>query len=117
MLNSLLVGVSPAINSGEPEEHGGVILRREQVVKVLFDGKAGIVEESEEILGALLVGGLDMILTFRGQATITYRLAPLALSQGKLHLAIASSQNGWKEGLTHCSDRTKRTLSLWHRPL
>lgn len=94
MLKSLLVGVSPTINSGEPEEQGGVILRREQVMKVLFDGKAGVVEESEEILGALLVAGLDMIPTFRGQATTTYRLAPLASSQGKLRFAIASSQNG-----------------------
>lgn len=58
MLNSLLVGVLPTVDGGVTEEHGGVILRREQVMKVLFDGKAGVVEESEETLGALLVGAL-----------------------------------------------------------
>jgi len=58
MLNSLLVGVSPAINGGGTGEQGSVILRREQVIKVLFDGKAGIVEESEESFGASLSQGL-----------------------------------------------------------
>lgn len=94
MLNSLLVGVSPTINGGGTEEQNGVILRREQVIKVLFDGKAGIIEESEETFGASLMEDLDMTPTFRGQASATYRLAPLALSQGRLRLAITSSQNG-----------------------
>jgi hypothetical protein len=94
MLNSLLVGISPTINGGGTEEQGGVILRREQVIKVLFDGKAGIIEESEETFGTSLLENFDMTPTFRGQATVTYRLAPLALSQERLRLAIASSQNG-----------------------
>lgn len=94
MLNSLLVGVSPTINGGGTEEQGGVVLRREQVMKVLFDGKAGIVEESDETLGALLFRGLDMIPTFCGEATTTYRLVPLVLSRGRPHMAILSSQNG-----------------------
>ena len=93
MLNSLLVGVSPTINGGGTEEQSGVILRREQVIKVLFDGKAGIVEESEEPFGASLLGDLDMTPTFRDQA-IAYRLAPFVLSQGRLRLAITFSQNG-----------------------
>ena len=93
MLNSLLVGVSPTINGGGTEEQSGVILRREQVIKVLFDGKAGIVEESEEPFGASLWGDLDMTPTFRDQA-IAYRLAPFVLSQGRLRLAITFSQNG-----------------------
>lgn len=53
MLNSLLVGISPTMNGSETEEQSGVVLRREQVMKVLFDGKAGIVEESEETFGAI----------------------------------------------------------------
>ena len=93
MLNSLLVGVSPTMNGGEKEEQGGVILRREQVIKVLFDGKAGIIEESEEIFGASLLEGFDMTLMFCGQAT-TYQSAPLVLLQARLRLAIAYSQNG-----------------------
>lgn len=95
MLNSLLVGVSQTINGRGTEEQGGVVLRREQVAKVLFDGKAGIVEESEENLGALLFKGFDNVPTICGQATTTtYRLAPLALLQGRPHMAIVSSQNG-----------------------
>ena len=60
MLNSLLVGVSPTIDGREKEEQAGVILRREQVIKVLFDGKAGIIEESEETFGASFSRGFDM---------------------------------------------------------
>ncbi|KIJ66764.1 hypothetical protein HYDPIDRAFT_174147 [Hydnomerulius pinastri MD-312] len=67
MLTSLLAGVSPTINGQEPEEQGKVVLRREQVIKVLFEGKAGIIDEEELIahprlpIGSLsLVTGRDM---------------------------------------------------------
>lgn len=112
MLNSLLVGVSPTINGGGTEGQGGVILRREQVMKVLFDGKAGIVEESDETFGTLLFRGFDMVLMSCGQATTTYRLVPLALSQERQFSSIIFSRNGWKRELTHCSDRMRRMPSL-----
>lgn len=66
MLNSLLVGVSPTINGREIDEQGSVILRREQVIKVLFDGKASIIEDSEEAFGASLFDDPDVNSTFRG---------------------------------------------------
>ncbi|KAG6336367.1 hypothetical protein ID866_2724 [Astraeus odoratus] len=48
MLTSLLSGVSPLFN-GQPldDQIGGVVLRTEQVKKVLFDGKAGIVDDDD----------------------------------------------------------------------
>ncbi|KAH0833137.1 adaptin N terminal region-domain-containing protein [Lanmaoa asiatica] len=63
MLNSLLIGVSPTINGGETEGQASVILRREQVIKVLFDGKASIVEERVETLGYhyLPIGSLGIV--------------------------------------------------------
>ncbi|TFY72051.1 hypothetical protein EVG20_g958 [Dentipellis fragilis] len=77
MLGALLGGVAPGLRTGaghdedlledaEPEE-GGVVLRREQVRVVLFQGKAGVVEKEEraeyerELLGTLtLVTGHEM---------------------------------------------------------
>ncbi|KAI9567299.1 adaptin N terminal region-domain-containing protein [Boletus coccyginus] len=81
MLNSLLVGVSPAINGGGTGEQGSVILRREQVVKVLFDGKAGITEESEETFGHhhLPIGSLGIVT---GRATLGDSILPEWLERG-----------------------------------
>ena len=48
-VGSLLVGVVPNVLGGEEgdrEEHGGVILRREQVKMVLFEHKAAVKETS-----------------------------------------------------------------------
>lgn len=47
MLVSLLADLAPTLDDGENEEKdemGGVVLRREQVKRVLFEGKVGIVE-------------------------------------------------------------------------
>jgi AP-3 complex subunit beta len=50
MLVSLLAGLAPMLNvegddeEQEKEDRGGVVLRREQVKRVLFEGKAGIIE-------------------------------------------------------------------------
>jgi AP-3 complex subunit beta len=47
MLVSLLIGLAPTLNGEENEEQedrGGVVLRREQVKRVLFEGKTGIIE-------------------------------------------------------------------------
>lgn len=47
MLVNLLAGLAPDINGEADDRTGGrsgVILRREQVKRVLFEGKAGIVE-------------------------------------------------------------------------
>lgn len=47
MLGSLLAGVSTLLQDGEEEQElGGVVLRREQVKMVLFEGKSNIVEEA-----------------------------------------------------------------------
>lgn len=45
MLVSLLSGVAPAVTDEEPEERGGVVLRREQVKRVLFEGKSTTIED------------------------------------------------------------------------
>jgi len=51
MLVSLLAGLAPTLDEdGEEGERGGVVLRREQVRRVLFEGKAGIVEDSGSML-------------------------------------------------------------------
>jgi len=81
MLNSLLAGVSPTISGSETEEQSGVVLRREQVMKVLFDGKAGIVEESEEAFGHhyLPIGSLGIVT---GKATLGDSVLPEWLEGG-----------------------------------
>ncbi|KAF8556169.1 hypothetical protein OG21DRAFT_1495700 [Imleria badia] len=81
MLNSLLIGVSPTINGGEKEEQGGVILRREQVIKVLFDGKASIIEESEETFGhhSIPIGTLGIVT---GKAALGDSILPEWLEGG-----------------------------------
>ncbi|KAI0048976.1 hypothetical protein FA95DRAFT_973714 [Auriscalpium vulgare] len=86
VLQMLLGGVVPSLVSkkGEDEEdaledRGGVVLRREQVRVVLFEGKAGVAEDGEynddrELLGTLtLLTGHDM----RGD-----RILPDWLEQG-----------------------------------
>ncbi len=50
MLNSLLTGVTTALQPEQEDEHeeqGGVVLRREQVKMVLFQGKLGVVEDAK----------------------------------------------------------------------
>ncbi|KAH7928278.1 hypothetical protein BV22DRAFT_1030929 [Leucogyrophana mollusca] len=67
-LTVLLAGISPAINGDDgAEDQGGVVLRREQVMKVLFDGKAGILDDgprsgdNNALIGSLsLITGKDM---------------------------------------------------------
>ena len=47
MISSLLAGVVPAsLMNGAERERAGVILRREQVKLVLFEGKSGITEDN-----------------------------------------------------------------------
>jgi len=50
MLSSLLSGVLPSF-SGSQEERDGVVLRREQVLLVLFEGKAGVIVEQSGRFG------------------------------------------------------------------
>jgi AP-3 complex subunit beta len=45
MIASLLSGISPSVFPGYLEERSGVVLRREQVRLVLFEGKSGAVED------------------------------------------------------------------------
>jgi len=47
MLVSLLTGLAPPLieeGDDETQDRGAVVLRREQVKRVLFEGKAGIIE-------------------------------------------------------------------------
>ncbi|KAF8659046.1 hypothetical protein AX16_001919 [Volvariella volvacea WC 439] len=62
MLSSLLAGITPGapVNGIAPiEERGGVVLRREQIRLVLFEGKSNIIQDeaskmdSESVLGSL----------------------------------------------------------------
>lgn len=51
MITSLLSGVLPSLFSRSQEERGGVVLRREQVLLVLFEGKAGVIVEQNGRFG------------------------------------------------------------------
>ncbi|KAF9446612.1 hypothetical protein P691DRAFT_761494 [Macrolepiota fuliginosa MF-IS2] len=64
MLSSLLAGVSPSLFGGAEEERGGVILRREQVRLVLFDGKSGVIEDEPGYIDdeKTLLGSLTVVL-------------------------------------------------------
>lgn len=53
MLVSLLARLAPALTDEEPDKRGGVVLRREQVKRVLFEGKAAIVE-NDVVIGKYL---------------------------------------------------------------
>ncbi|CAA7267058.1 unnamed protein product [Cyclocybe aegerita] len=60
MLSTLLAGVGLRMNGEEEEERSGVVLRREQVKVVLFEGKAGMVEDNSSYLDdeKVLLGSL-----------------------------------------------------------
>ncbi|KAJ7494593.1 adaptin N terminal region-domain-containing protein, partial [Mycena galericulata] len=65
MMMSLLsgLGLSEAVTAKDPdqEDRGGVILRREQVRLVLFEGKAGVVDAEEDLDLKMALGSLGMI--------------------------------------------------------
>lgn len=82
MISSLLAGISPNLLNPTQEERSGVVLRREQVRLVLFEGKSGVIEdeldhagksfsaiESQSILNSVatddekaLLGSLNIVL-------------------------------------------------------
>lgn len=64
MLVSLLAGLAPTLNDNsneQTEERGGVILRREQVKRVLFEGKAGLIE-NDDVFGMWILSSDAFIL-------------------------------------------------------
>ncbi|KAF9472124.1 hypothetical protein BDN70DRAFT_887352 [Pholiota conissans] len=63
MLSSLLGGVGFLINGQSTEERGGVVLRREQVRLVLFEGKSGTDVEESSFLddGKVQLGSLGRV--------------------------------------------------------
>ncbi|KAJ7773104.1 adaptin N terminal region-domain-containing protein [Mycena metata] len=65
MLLGLLsgLGLSEAVGTKDPDQdsRGGVILRREQVRLVLFEGKIGVVDAEEELDLNVALGSLGMI--------------------------------------------------------
>lgn len=46
MLTSLLAGLNPTLSGDINDERGGVVLRREQVRMVLFNGKTAILDNN-----------------------------------------------------------------------
>lgn len=54
MISSLLAGISPSLFDGSQEERSGVVLRREQVHVVLFDGKSGVTDDEPNYTGMLI---------------------------------------------------------------
>lgn len=65
MLTSLLSGVLPSVNGPQPEDSmgEGVVLRREQVKKVLFEGKAGTADNTSLTVGHnYLIGTLSLVI-------------------------------------------------------
>ncbi|KAG6828949.1 hypothetical protein H0H87_000222 [Tephrocybe sp. NHM501043] len=65
MVSSLLAGVASVslVNGAEREQRAGVVLRREQVKLVLFEGKSGIVEDQSTQTSSLsMVTGRTMRL-------------------------------------------------------
>ncbi|KDQ24603.1 hypothetical protein PLEOSDRAFT_1078678 [Pleurotus ostreatus PC15] len=76
MVGALLVGVLPKEANGADEvleERGGVVLRREQVRVVLFNGKAGVVDKDKPSDDRSLLGSLGMITgrPMRGDVILT----------------------------------------------
>ncbi|KAI6037663.1 adaptin N terminal region-domain-containing protein, partial [Pisolithus marmoratus] len=64
MLTSLLSGILPSINDPQPEDSTGegVVLRREQVKKVLFEGKAGTADSTTLTGRDYLIGTLSLVI-------------------------------------------------------
>ncbi|KAI6103868.1 adaptin N terminal region-domain-containing protein [Pisolithus croceorrhizus] len=64
MLTSLLSGVLPSIDGPQPEHSigEGVVLRREQVKKVLFEGKAGTANNTAPSGHDHLIGTLSLVI-------------------------------------------------------
>ncbi|GLB40583.1 putative non-SMC mitotic condensation complex subunit 1 [Lyophyllum shimeji] len=62
MVSSLLIGVAPTSMMNGGETRAGVVLRREQVKLVLFEGKNGVIEdEPKHIDENSLIGSLSMV--------------------------------------------------------
>ncbi|KAG6901132.1 hypothetical protein C0995_016713 [Termitomyces sp. Mi166 len=63
MVSSLLAGITPvSLMNGAESERAGVVLRREQVKLVLFEGKSGIAEDdSRHTDHESLIGSLSMV--------------------------------------------------------
>ncbi len=54
MISSLLAGISPSLVDESQDERSGVILRREQVHVVLFDGKSGVIDDEPYYIGVFI---------------------------------------------------------------
>lgn len=54
MISSLLAGISPSLVDGSQEERSGVVLRKEQVHVVLFDGKSGVIDDEPNYAGMFI---------------------------------------------------------------
>ena len=105
LVASLLMGVVPNILGDEEYdkgEHGGVILRREQVKMVLFEHKAGVNEPSALEGAYSLVGALDGAYVESG--TDGFSLATSSLVIGRA-MALIQDLPEWLEQGTESSLR------------
>ncbi|EIW84132.1 hypothetical protein CONPUDRAFT_99952 [Coniophora puteana RWD-64-598 SS2] len=63
MLVALLSGISEYVTDEDSDatSQGGIVLRREQVIRVLIDGKAGVLEIERPDVGQHLIGSLSLV--------------------------------------------------------
>ena len=86
MVTSLLVGVAPnsLVNGDEqPEERSGVVLRREQIRLVLFEGKSGVVNDEPSHLGTHLFYLLKIKMLRRGTDDENVMIGTVSVIIGK----------------------------------
>ena len=86
MVTSLLVGVAPnsLVNGDEqPEERSGVVLRREQIRLVLFEGKSGVVNDEPSHLGTRLFYLLKIKMLRRGTDDENVMIGTVSVIIGK----------------------------------
>lgn len=86
MVTSLLVGVAPnsLVNGDEQsEERSGVVLRREQIRLVLFEGKSGVVNDEPSHLGAHLFYLLKIKMLRRGTDDENVMIGTVSVITGK----------------------------------
>ena len=124
MVTSLLVGVAPnsLVNGDEqPEERSGVVLRREQIRLVLFEGKSGVVNDEPSHLGAHLFYLLKIKMLRRGTDDENVMIGTVSSVICKLmqmdDVLLDWLENGtviWQEAADEgCADTTCRSYTEW----
>lgn len=114
MLGALLTGVNSNIygeNDDLREEVGGVVLRREQVRMVLFEGKASPADDAAKD-GEYAIHSVCIycsLTPFRTQMTTMAALARSLQSLANGRVATTTFLTGWKKALNPLSATPKQT--------